>query len=344
MRRVSVLELPRSGSASAERIQVDSLKDYKGNPLHVDRIRRAVIMPAGLAAVPFAGAAAVLAESCMRPAQLDGLVASCGLESSSCTVRPGRWLCLNDCWAHGYYHWLTEQLPKVLLAEEAGFDGTYVIPSGGPFIRQSLELIGIDGSRLALPDGQCWAVDELYLPKQISGGFLPNHSGLYELLRKTLFDAVKPGPPSRRLYIQRAAPWPRHVVNEDELQDLFTVYGVETVRMEEHDFAAQVRFAAEAEILLGPLGSGMTNCIVMPRGKTLVELFPPGYTISYHGPYVDYLDLRYHMVPSPKGEEERYLHNGNVVAYISVLDLTLRNCLGLPPGRERYAFFDNGWQ
>lgn len=339
---ISATELAAKKAGRAKRIHVKGIRDQEDVPLYVDIVKKAMILPKGLAIVARLGGGKVLAESCLRTSQLDQLLADAE-QVSTCSVRPGRWLCLNDTWAHGYYHWLSEQLPRVILAEAAGFDGMYVIPKGGAFIRQSLRLLGIDPTRLVVHDGTCWVVDELYLPKLFTGAYLPFHIGLFSLMRQRLIQSVSPNKPWRRLYIKREST-SRSIVNEDELQILLSDYDVKTVIMENHCFEEQVCMAAESELLIGPLGSGMTNCIFMSCFKSIIELFPPTYTIAYQIPFANILGLRYHMVTSPKPQESPYNYGDCIVAYLSMIDNNLMSCLGRPRRRRTNASYDDIWK
>ena len=77
---------------------------------------------------------------------------------------------------------------------------------------------------------------------------------------------------AHRLYVSRADAPDRRVRNEAELVDTLEEYGFKRFVPGEHSFEEQVRRFANAEVILGPHGAGLTNLIFSPE-TTLVELF-----------------------------------------------------------------------
>lgn len=97
--------------------------------------------------------------------------------------RRGEFINLNANDAQGFYHWFMDQLPRVLLAEKAGFCGIYVVPQGGNFIRDSLLFLGISEERIEQWDGLDWRAEKLWVLEQFAGYKLRQHPALARLLR-----------------------------------------------------------------------------------------------------------------------------------------------------------------
>lgn len=188
-------------------------------------------------------------------------------------------------WATDYYHWLTDYLVQVFALEayreQTETDPTVLIPKNPPgWLRNSLPLAGIDtdqtvewsGSRAQCPR---LAVGSLRRHTASTGNGYIHSPAAMARLGNRIQDAV-PGTNEdnrpRRLYVSRADAEDRRVQNEDALLEALKDYGFERIVPSEHTFAEQVRRFADAEVVLGPHGAGLTNVIFAPE-TTLVELF-----------------------------------------------------------------------
>jgi capsular polysaccharide biosynthesis protein len=78
--------------------------------------------------------------------------------------------------------------------------------------------------------------------------------------------------PSCRLYVSRADASDRRVRNEDTLLAALDHYGFDRIVPGEHPFVEQVVRFANAEMILGPHGAGLTN-MIFAEETTLIELF-----------------------------------------------------------------------
>jgi len=80
------------------------------------------------------------------------------------------------------------------------------------------------------------------------------------------------------LYVKRGPP--RTFSPELEIQFLqkFRDYGFELVAIDfsKMTWAEQVKATSRARLLVGIHGNGLTNCLWMPAGATVIEIFPPG--------------------------------------------------------------------
>ncbi len=55
---------------------------------------------------------------------------------------------LNQMWCDTFFHWMLESLIKLIIFEQQGFTGLYVVPAGVAFIKESLELFSIPPKRI----------------------------------------------------------------------------------------------------------------------------------------------------------------------------------------------------
>ena len=191
---------------------------------------------------------------------------------------------LGSLWCRGYYHWLNDVLPRLYILEKFEHLQSIplLLPSGLTQNQyESLHLLGISRDRIIEFDGGHWQVDRLYFPSFLSrtGNSRPQAvSWLRNHFWKELGIQVGRGDTRRsRLYISRRDAECRRIVNEEELVDFLESRGFKGIVPGELSFAEQVRIFSQAEIIIGPHGSGLANMVFTPPGATLIELFPPNY-------------------------------------------------------------------
>ncbi len=217
-----------------------------------------------------------------------------------------------------FFHWLTDicgQLEALhTYRERSGVEPKILIrASAPPFVRQSLGLLGFDGSRL-LEWPLKWAPGQSSqdLPPQILArrvgrlvvpswrGYALGHSprSLRWLRRTFLQDteeagrehdgsnverSASPSGSGPKIYIHRAKGGWRCVENGQEVCDFLEARGFEILRPATMSLDQQIRLFARAGVIVGMHGAGLTNVLFAPRAH-LVELIG-----SYGG--ADYLLL-----------------------------------------------------
>lgn len=85
---------------------------------------------------------------------------------------------------------------------------------------------------------------------------------------------------NKRLYIGRRSTGIRHIVNSNEIEELFVSIGFEVIYPEDHSFSDQVKIFNRASAVAGPLGAGLAN-IIWAMPETPVFMIDPGLTDFY---------------------------------------------------------------
>jgi hypothetical protein len=210
-----------------------------------------------------------------------------GAFTHSSVASAWQWYAFNKCmplygdWAEGFWHWMMENLPYVILAEDAAYDGYYVIPTTS-FSRQSIELLGVHPDRIIDYRSCNFQVERLYLPQRIHGWALDNYPYLLNLIRQKILAAIHHSEKEtrhQRIYISRnkLSSQRRMVVNEDALLDVLSPYGFKTIYMEDMSLKEQLTLMANAEVLITPHGAAMVHTLFMPPQSLILELFAPTY-------------------------------------------------------------------
>lgn len=172
-----------------------------------------------------------------------------------------------------YYHWMVETIPKIryLRAFEVEQElVTLLIPTDAPpFVDETLDLLGWPSSRVERAEHESYHVPELVVPS-----FPDRRPSEFEWLREEVLENAPDRIPEsgNNVYVSRANGVERRVVNEDEVMDVLSEYGFERYLLEERSLAENARLFADANVVMGPHGAGLTD-IIFAEDCTLVELF-----------------------------------------------------------------------
>jgi hypothetical protein len=218
--------------------------------------------------------------------------------------RAGVHALLTNQWARNHFHWLLDTLPRAaLLPLDEMREEPVIVPAGLSLDQvASLELVGINRSRLLPFDGDHLQVSELVFPSLVGGTGNPPRWAL-EWLRERLVPSPRSN--GRRLYVSRAdAAW-RRVANEVELVAALERHGFELILPGAMPLLEQLRAFAEAEVILGPHGAGLVNLLGARPGACVIELFDERYVNGCYYALADALDLSYwYLVCSGSGRND----------------------------------------
>ena len=213
----------------------------------------------------------------------------------------GSYYTIASPYSSGYYHWIVEVLPRLFAHELVANDCPRLIVNS-PLNRwqlESLELLGFAHQDLVELGTYFVQLEKLYFPPYI--GINPY---CLQWLRERLLATVPPEPTPKRVYITRRLAAKRRLVNENQIESLLHDHGFIIAELETLSIAEQVRLFAQAEIVVGPHGAGLTNMVWAPRDCKVMEIQHP-----------DYINVMYYMVAE-------------------VLHQRYWSCLGTPAGND----------
>lgn len=170
-----------------------------------------------------------------------------------------------------YYHFIVEDLTRIAyLKEVAGVSEVLLDPN--QLTRFSLEGLEMLGVGVVPVKGRIHLKSIWFTP-------LLGQPGIPSPLVNRLLRAAMPSDlaiASRMIYVSRrksSRPWFRERELERDLRKL----GFEIVMAEKLSFLDQVKLFAEARVVVGPHGAGLTNSVFMPDGATIIELLNPSW-------------------------------------------------------------------
>ena len=199
---------------------------------------------------------------------------------------------------HGYFHWLTDALPRLHILEQSrtqGLEGIdrFLINGGMPVISESLECLGISSDKLLFTDAKFhYEVKTLLAPSLSSiSGNVPTWA--CHFLRDTFLKQRADVTPMPHLYISRSKANYRNVINEDSVRSCLSEYGFTPVNLEDYDFKTQIAILSQAEFVVAPHGAGLTNLIWCNPNTKVLEFFSPSYVNVCFWAIANQLELQY---------------------------------------------------
>lgn len=210
----------------------------------------------------------------------------------------GSTLAATYAFQHGYYHWMLEVVPKMLLARDLQIplDAVYVDQSHSFQVqcvawlnKAGWKVVAADGSKLIVAD-DLYAIDSW-------DAFAGTPSWVCKRLRdEFLADSLTS--PTGRLFISRQDSTTRLMSNEDELYGELARYGFRRVTLASLTVMEQVQLFAGASAVVSAHGAGMTNIVFCSPGTMIFEITPPRYVFGCFCDLARRCGLRYQLLTS----------------------------------------------
>ena len=183
-------------------------------------------------------------------------------------------LFITDDWSTGYFHWLSDALPKLSLIRDRLKDLVLILPhqlEGLEFVHSSLKPFGVE-KVLFLKEQETIVCRRLFVATSVAP------SGRYDqqVIRNVRDLIVNfyggSSSPEDLIYLSRSKARKRRIANEDEVIGLLKDHGFRVVHGEDCSFAQQVQIASAARCFVSNHGAGLTNILFMNPGGNVLEL------------------------------------------------------------------------
>ncbi len=184
--------------------------------------------------------------------------------------------------ATNYWHWTFDLLPRIHLLEKAGFtpetvDFYLVNHSGSPYQMETLAELGIHPDQIIRTDKRTHFEIERMVISSLKPSQFHVTKWACDFLR-----ALAPAPSTgdtrgRRLFISRENAGFRKLKNELETFEALQSYGFEKILCEKLSVRQQREIFSQAEFIVAPHGSGLTNLAYCRAGTKVAEIFSPSY-------------------------------------------------------------------
>lgn len=252
------------------------------------------------------------------------------LRRGAVPVGSGLWV-IDNLAPSSYYHWTTECLPRLLLAEEQYPDEhLLLLPRSyqrDPYIPYTLRAfprvteIGWIGEHT-----KARVAHMAYVPQaRPSTIFIP------ELMREVAHRVSrlvgKPGR-SERIYFSRADAGRRRAANENDVEKILRSHAFEIIRIEPAHPDQQIRASAGAAVMAGVHGADLTNLMYMAPGGKVLEFRHPREEVfgDCYRPLSVAMGHEYHaqMCQPVREAKGRDINHVDVVVDLDILRENLR--------------------
>jgi len=196
----------------------------------------------------------------------------------------GKTALLSSLAGHVYYHWMFDLLPRIELIRLSGIklaeiDWFVVNSLSKNYQKETLRLMGIPDRKIIESDQHSHIeATELIVPSFPGYMDWVPHSTM-KFLRQTFLPKISLAKTNagKKIYVSRAKAKNRQVINQSEINELLTSQGFKTVFLEEMSVLEQAATFANAEVIIAPHGSGLTNLVFCSPNTKVIELFSPNY-------------------------------------------------------------------
>lgn len=191
-------------------------------------------------------------------------------------------------WSNNYFHWVTQFLPKLELADRVvglhKIDHFLLSIGCAAFQEESLRRFGIDSAKIMMIDPtQLVEAEELVITSYPSENgtlspwtaeFLHNDELLKNTCPKGRYSS------SSAIFLDRdPRHGKRHIQNRTEVMSMISAMGIDAVDCGDLSFAEQVSVCANARLIIGIHGAAMVNMVFAPKGAQIIELLPRNHQI-----------------------------------------------------------------
>lgn len=178
-----------------------------------------------------------------------------------------------DNWSEGYFHWLTDVIPRILIAQKIKNQENSALLLQKRVEKYDFTKITAEKLNQKLffyEDNQVYKIKKLILPSHIA------ESGDYdkELMQEVrkIFTQKNTSPPNKKIYISRQKSRYRKINNELEVQNLLKKYNYEIHSFEDYNFEKQIDIMQKTSSLIGLHGAGLTNMLFMNPNTKVLEI------------------------------------------------------------------------
>lgn len=231
--------------------------------------------------------------------------------------RRGRVLTLASPGGQTFGHWLFDVLPRLAILEKAGlsfedFDGFFLSETRKKFQSETLEMLGIPREK--------WisASDTIHVQAETLIATSPvGRSGNYpkwvvDWLREKFLPLAQPVPSvSRRILISRGKAPGRRIANEDALAAALEPDGFQRILIEDYTFAEQISIMANADFVIGPMGSSTSAAVFCKPQTPFIETYSANAVNVFTWAFGTHLPLRFGYllgtpIPNPNSRPHDY--------------------------------------
>ena len=207
---------------------------------------------------------------------------------------------LSGIFNYNYFHWMFDILPRIELLRQSSINfndiDKFLISDRLPFQQETLKILDIPTTKIIDTDKhQHIQATKLIVPS-FPGCVAWMPKWACDFLRTEFLNLAETSDKIDRIYISRKQANNRRIINEDEIIELLTKFGFQSVRLESMSVTEQASLLANAQIIISPHGGGLTNLVFCQPGTKVIEIFSPNYIYSCYWLISNLVGLEYYYL------------------------------------------------
>jgi capsular polysaccharide biosynthesis protein len=228
-------------------------------------------------------------------------------------IKLRKYFIITDDWSKGYFHWLMDCLPRLMLLDEKRIKLSLILPAhlkDEEYISESLHLLGI--KNFTFVTGNNWYYFKcLTFPVHLAPSGNYNDDIMKKLRNKLAGNRMEQ--PTLKIYISRSKASRRKIINEEQILPLLSRMGFKTIYCEDLSFQEQVNLFSKVKYLVSNHGAGLSNMLFMSPGASVLELrkINDNHNNCYFS-LASSLDLKYYYLQCLPLDEQEESHTANI--------------------------------
>jgi len=201
-----------------------------------------------------------------------------------------------------YFHWLLDCLPRFELLRLSGLDLSqidyFLVSDRLLFQQESLRILGIPNTKILSLESHLHIQATKLIVPSFAGAIAWFQPWVVDFLNTTFLDQstdswTRPSTHPTRLYISRQNTTNRRIVNEAEIVEYLERIGFVKIDLASLSIADQAQLFSQAEVIVAPHGSGLTNTVFCTPSTKLIEIFSPNFVYPCYWYISNLLKLDY---------------------------------------------------
>lgn len=230
----------------------------------------------------------------------------------------------------GYYHFLYDFVPKILLMRDYWdlYDVIIINKSRARYLREFLEIFGIDYKTISVPSRTIISSNNLDAPLYLSQIGNPNRY-IIKLIRENFLSKIEINDNENYnfLFISRRNTLKRRIINEEKLFENLRPLGFRLIELEKLPISDQISIFTKASVIISPHGSGLSNIVFCNPMTSVIELFPSNYLEACFANVSNLMNIKYNYLifDSDNKNNDFYVDIEILMSYLKTHEEILSN-------------------
>lgn len=233
---------------------------------------------------------------------------------------------VNNRHSNGYFHWVSDTLPKIIYLEKNKFLNKKKILINlnyKSFQKEYCKKVNSNKFIFQKKNTKIFVKNFYYLSKIHNSGNPRKQS--ISLIRDFF---LKKNKPKKKIYISRKFESKRNLMNEEEFCNYLKKKNFEIHYFERYSILKQINLISKTKILIGFSGSGLINCVWLSKKSSLIDIRPE--TDNYVNPFFSISNLikfNYNFFLCKKTNFLKSNHYANFIIDIDRFDKNFKKIL-----------------